>query len=80
MLVRGPVRGYLPVLTEQRQKLCLPFYRDDSLLSTEIGELMASNQIRGSFPLDELKIPRDYVCCFCRLVDQSAFGLCMLVC
>lgn len=43
------VRSYLSVMTEQRQRLSLPFYWEDFALSTEIGELMASDQIRGPF-------------------------------
>lgn len=37
------VRGYLPVVTEERRKMCLPFVRDDSVLWDEIGKLMVSN-------------------------------------
>lgn len=51
------VRGYFLVLTEERRKRCLPFLRDDSILSEENEKLMATNQMRGTFPLDELKIP-----------------------
>lgn len=51
------VRGYLPVLTEERRKRSLPFFWDDSVLSDEIGRLMVTNCIRGPFTLDDLKIP-----------------------
>lgn len=45
------------MLTEERRKMCLiPFFKDDSVLLEEIGKLMALNQIRGLFPLNELKI------------------------